>query len=99
MKNQQPEKHFQLRYRMLLYLYDMFREHPYSPVDVRQLEDACETNPEDMNWNLVYLEKCEYVELGKSVVFPPYVAAMVSLTVKGIDLVEDPEALKKRFQV
>jgi hypothetical protein len=84
---------------MMLFLYDMFREHPYSPVDVRQLEESCETNPENMNWNLVYLEKCGYVELGKSIPFPPYVTSMITLTVKGIDLIEDPDALKKRFQI
>ncbi len=69
------------------------------PVDVRDLGEACQAGPEEMNWNLVYLEKCEYIELGKSIPFPPHVASMISLTARGIDLVEDPAALKRKFQV
>jgi len=99
MENQEPEPHFRLRYRILIFLYDMFREHPNSPVDVRELEESCDTGPEEMNWNLIYLEKCEYIELGKSVPFPPHVASMITLTAKGIDLIEDRAALKKRFQI
>ncbi|MEW6076282.1 MAG: hypothetical protein AB1724_00575 [Thermodesulfobacteriota bacterium] len=83
----------------MVYLYDTFRRHPNSSVDIRELEESCGTSPEEMNWNLIYLEKCEYIELGKSVLFPPYVATMITLTVKGIDLVEDAEALKKRFGI
>ena len=99
MKNQEKESHFRLRYRIMVYLYDTFRRHPNSSVDIRELEEACDTSPDEINWNLIYLEKCEYVELGKSVPFPPYVATMITLTVKGIDLVEDSVKLKKRFQI
>lgn len=89
--------HFQLRFRMLSFLYDRFRVAPNAPVDIRQLEDACQTTPEELNWNLAYLEKKGYVELGKSIDFPPYITAMVTITATGIDLVEDESRFKADF--
>ncbi len=50
-----------------------------------------------LNWNIVYLEKCGYVELGKSDDGAPYIAPFVSLTAAGIDLVEDQVGFNNRF--
>jgi hypothetical protein len=46
---------------------------------------------------MVYLEKCGYVELGKSVEAPPYVASTATLTAAGIDLIEDGDEFDRRF--
>lgn len=91
------ENLFGLRRRILTVLYDTFREAPYAPVEPAGLEARCGADTRTMNWNLVYLEKCGYVELGKSADALPYVAYSVGITAGGIDLVEDPEAFEKRF--
>ncbi len=93
----EQQGHFQLRRCVLSFLYDMFKAHPFASIDVRDIEEHCSTTHEELNWNLVYLEKRGYVELGKSIDFPPYVAASVTITAEGIDLVEDPVDFKKRF--
>jgi hypothetical protein len=61
-----PE-HFKLRYQIMQYLYDMFVEYPNASLDIRLIEDACSTNSKELNWNLAYLEKCGYLELGRSI--------------------------------
>jgi len=47
-------------------LYRTFKEHPYQAVELKQIDMECCVNPKELNWNIVYLEKCGYVELGKS---------------------------------
>jgi hypothetical protein len=64
-----------------------------------QLAEACDIDSQDLNWNMVYLEKCGYVELGKSIQTPPYIACSVTITAAGIDLVEDEAAFNLRFPV
>jgi hypothetical protein len=78
-------------------LYRIFRRYPYAAVELKQLGEDCGVEPKELNWNLVYLEKCGYVELGKSVQCPPFVAASVTLTAEGIDLVEDAGRFERRF--
>lgn len=92
-----PAPHLRLRRCILETLYGIFRKFPYAVIELPQIESDCRTNAEELNWNLVYLEKCGYVELGKSVQSPPYIASSVSLTAGGIDLVEDVEAFDRRF--
>lgn len=87
-----------LRCEIMALLYDLFREFPQAQVEPREIEVACRTNTKDLNWNLVYLEKCGYIELGKSSDCHPYAACSAAITAKGIDLIEDPKAFKKRFQ-
>lgn len=86
-----------LRHNILKMLYTLFREYPHAQVEPREIEASCETNTKDLNWNLVYLEKCGYVELGKSSDCHPYAACSVSITAQGIDLVEDENTFLKRF--
>ncbi|RLC31152.1 MAG: hypothetical protein DRH32_04660 [Deltaproteobacteria bacterium] len=93
------QQHFTLRYRIMTTLYDAFKKYPDASMDIRELEEQCATNPETLNWNLAYLEKCGYLELGRMEDFPPYIAAVVSITARGIDLVEDEKALKTRFNI
>ena len=54
-------------------------------------------NSRELNWNIVYLEKCGYVELGKSIDAPPYIASSATITAQGIDLVEDENGFNRRF--
>jgi hypothetical protein len=85
-----PSKdHFRLRRCILEGLYEIFKEYPYATVELKQIEEACQTDAKALNWNLVYLEKCGFVELGKSIECPPYIASSATLTAKGIDLIED----------
>ena len=87
-----------LRCNILAMLYDLFKEFPQAQVEPIEIEAVCQTNTRDLNWNLVYLEKCGYIELSKSSDSYPYAACSVTITAAGIDLVEDPEAFRKRFQ-
>lgn len=87
----------QLRRCMLMHLYAIFRQYPYAAVELRQIEENCRSSTAEVNWNMVYLEKCGYVELGKAVEAPPYVAPTATLTAAGIDLIEDGEAFDSRF--
>jgi hypothetical protein len=101
MKTENPDKgfdsHILLRRCIVQKLYELFKEHPYAVVELRQLEENCGAVPKELNWNMVYLEKRGYVELGKSVESPPYVASTVSLTAAGIELAEDPLEFDRRF--
>jgi len=87
----------QLRHCILLTLYRNFTEYPYAAIELRQLEEDCQTEARSLNWNCVYLEKSGLVELGRSIECPPYVASSASLTAAGIDLVEDEELFNHRF--
>ncbi|MBW2412353.1 MAG: hypothetical protein JRF72_21345 [Deltaproteobacteria bacterium] len=90
-------EHFRLRQCILESLYEIFKEYPYAPVELRQLEERCRTDAKTLNWNIVYLEKCGFVELGKSIECPPYIASSAALTAKGIDLIEDEAEFEKRI--
>ena len=89
------QKH--LRRCILLALYAQFREVPYAEIELRQLEQDCQTDTRTLNWNMVYLEKSGLVELGRSIENPPYVASSASLTAVGIDVIEDDADFNKRF--
>ncbi|MBF0118347.1 MAG: hypothetical protein HQK79_05885 [Desulfobacterales bacterium] len=83
--------YIKLRKCLLKILYENFKEYPYASMELKQLEEECNITPKELNWNIVYLEKCGYVELGKSSDCPPYIAAMATITAKGIDIVEKTE--------
>jgi hypothetical protein len=89
--------HLLLRRCILETLYEVFRSYPYAVVELRQLEEDCRASPKELNWNIVYLEKRGYVELGKSVECPPYIASTASLTATGIELIEDSAEFDRRF--
>jgi hypothetical protein len=89
--------HFRLRRCILERLYEIFKEYPYATVELRQIEEGCQTDAKALNWNLVYLEKCGFVELGKSIECPPYIASSATLTAKGINLIEDQSEFKRLF--
>jgi diadenosine tetraphosphate (Ap4A) HIT family hydrolase len=61
------------------------------------LKEECGTTPEDLNWNLVYLEKCGYVELGRAHEGVTYIAPSAAMTHSGIDLIEDEQSFNSRF--
>lgn len=90
---------FRIRRDILKVLYSFFREYPYARIELRDIEKACCTNTKDLNWNIVYLEKCGYIELGRSSESYPYVACSASITAAGIDLAEDGKAFNRRFPV
>ena len=91
------EDHFALRKQVLVYLYGLFREVPYAAVELEQIATACGTTARELNWNLVYLERCGYVEMSRSGESHPYVACSVALTASGIDLIENGPEFRKRF--
>lgn len=86
-----------LRRRILEYLYGLFKKYPYAAIELGEIAESCQTTAEELNWNVVYLEKCGWVELAKSIPSPPYVACAVALTASGIDLLENTEELNRRF--
>jgi hypothetical protein len=88
---------FVLRRRIMELLYDRFREFPYAFTELEAIEEACETSSRELNWNLVYLEKCGFLELTKNTDSFPYVAAGAALTARGIDLVEDESEFEGKF--
>ena len=91
------EVHIRLRRLILEKLYRIFREQPYSAVELQAIADECNTDPATLNWNLVYLEKCGYLELGRSYDCAPYIAPFAALTASGIDLIEDGRGFEERF--
>ena len=91
------QNHFALRRCILKVLYQFFQEYPYGLAELHQFQKQCQCSPEQLNWNIVYLEKCGFVELDKSMDCPPYVSCTASITAQGIDLVENPERLGQKF--
>lgn len=92
-----PGEHFRIRRRILKRLYEIFQGYPYASVELRQIAEECHTDPGELNWNIVYLEKCGYVELGRSSECPPYIAPSASITAGGIDIVENEGEFNRRF--
>ncbi len=86
-----------LRRCIMKTLYETFKAFPYASVELGQIEENCETTSKELNWNMVYLEKCGYVELGKSIDSPPYIACMATITAEGVDIVENQREFNKRF--
>jgi hypothetical protein len=78
-------------------LYEILQDYPYASVELRQIAEDCQTDARELNWNIVYLEKCGYVELGRSSECPPYIAPSASITARGIDIVEDAGEFNRRF--
>ena len=95
--NESANSHFRLRSCILKSLYEMFKEYPYAPVEPVRVMELCRTDAKELNWNLVYLEKCGYLELGRSYDSPPFIACSVALTALGIDIIENEEAFRSRF--
>ena len=89
--------YLQLRRCILTVLYRFFRGYPYAQIELGDIGDACDVEIKTLNWNLVYLEKCGYVELAGSIDSSTYVACSASITAAGIDLVENETAFKRRF--
>ena len=88
-----------LRTGILKMLYEKFREFPYAQIELSEISEICQAGAKDLNWNIVYLEKCGYVELGRSTDSYPYVGCSAAITAGGIDLVENQAAFSKRFAV
>ena len=86
-----------LRRCIMELLFEHFMEFPYAPLEIETIAEHCEAEAKLLNWNIVYLEKCGYIELGKSIEAPPYAACSASITADGVDLVEDGERFNTRF--
>lgn len=91
------QSHFELRRCILETLYIFFQEYPYGLAELHHFQKQCHCSPEQLNWNIVYLEKCGFVDLDKSMDCPPYVSCTATITAKGIDLVESPARFDKIF--
>jgi hypothetical protein len=89
--------HFELRRCILETLYGFFREYPYGLAELHLFQEQCQCSPEELNWNIVYLEKCGFVDLDKSMDCPPYVSCTATITAQGIDLVENPAQFGNKF--
>ena len=89
--------HFGLRRCILKTLYAFFKEYPFGLIELRHIDEKCQSNPTWLNWNIVYLEKCGYVELDKSMDCPPYISCTATISAKGIDLLENSRKFDKTF--
>ena len=89
--------YIRLRRCILAVLYEFFQAYPYGAMELRQIKETCNTPSRLLNWSLVYLEKCGYLERDKSPDCPPFVACSASITAQGIDLIEDESRFKSRF--
>lgn len=78
-------------------LYGFFKEYPYATMELRQLSEDCGVGPKELNWNIVFLEKCGLVELAKSYAEPPFVSPSAVITAEGIELIEDEYRFDQRF--
>jgi hypothetical protein len=90
-------RHFAVRRKIMVLLYDRFRELPYAFTELELIEEFCGASRREVNWNLVYLEKSGYLELNKTPDSYPHVASGAALTAKGIDLVENPAEFDRKF--
>jgi hypothetical protein len=97
MSKEKHLQHINLRRRILDKLYTDFREYPYAQIELGEIEQACETDTKELNWNIVYLEKCGHADLGKSTDCYPFVACSASITAEGIDLIENEKKFNRRF--
>ena len=88
----------QLRSCILEHLYTYFKKYPLASIELRQLAEACRTNAQDLNWNMVYLERKGWISLDLSADCPPYIACTAGLTAEGIDLIEDTAAFASQFK-
>lgn len=52
-----------LRRCIIELIYEHFMEFPYAPLEMDVIADHCKAEAKTLNWNIVYLEKCGYVEL------------------------------------
>ncbi len=77
-----------LRKCILQNLFTLFKKYPYAAIELNHIGATCQITPEELNWNIVYLEKCGYIDLDKSNDCPPYISCTATITAKGIDLVE-----------
>ncbi len=93
----ETKNHFTLRRCILKTLYTFFKAYPFGLAELRSIDETCQSNPEWLNWNIVYLEKCGYVELDKSMDCPPYISCTATITARGIDLIEDFQKFDKNF--
>ena len=98
-KEHKIEAHFLLRGCILHALYENFKAFPYATMEPLTIEEACGTDAATLNWNLVYLEKSGWVELGKSIDTPPYIACSITISASGIDLVENEVDFNARFTI
>jgi hypothetical protein len=92
------QKHLELRRCIMETLYAFFQEYPYGLAELHYIDEMCQCSPKTLNWNVVYLEKCGYLELDKSMDCPPYVSCTATITAKGIELVENPHQFDKKFR-
>ena len=101
MSENSPQDHaaeyIRVRRCILKSLYEFFQLYPYASMEIRQIEETCRASAKVLNWNLVYLEKCNYLELDKSPDCPPFVACSASIAAQGIDLIESPSDFDIRF--
>lgn len=88
-----------LRRCVLEKLYQFFQEHPFGLMEIGAIEEACQTHSHVLNWNLVYLEKCGYIELDKSQDCPPYISCAASITARGVDIVENRSRFDELFPI
>lgn len=88
-----------LRRCLLTTLYHFFKAHPYANLELLQLSETCQSPAEDLNWNMVYLERCGLVTLIGPNDCPPFVACAACITVAGIDLIEDQTAFDQKFSI
>ena len=78
----------QLRTCILDAMYAYFREYPYASIELESLSGTCNAPAEELNWNLVYLEKSGYIELDRVSECKPFISCLATLTAKGIDFIE-----------
>jgi hypothetical protein len=87
----------QLRRSILTQLYAWFQEVPLAPVELSRLAESCAAAAQELNWNIIYMEKKGWVALSRDSNCPPFVACSVELTGAGIDLIEDPATFERQF--
>ncbi len=88
---------FLLRKTVMLFLYDQFKFMPNAPVELSHISENCKIEPKDLNWNMAYLEKCRFIEFGRSYESHPYIASFAILTETGIDTIENQVKFDEKF--
>ncbi len=95
----QVQQSLKLRRFIMEMLYKNFKEFPYSTIELVQIAEESSADADELNWNIVYLEKCQFVELGRSYESPPFIACSAAITSLGIESIENKETFDLKFPV
>ncbi|OGC40051.1 hypothetical protein A2Y85_03685 [candidate division WOR-3 bacterium RBG_13_43_14] len=75
--------------------YELYQEHPYYRITPKEFNETLRISIKELNFNIIYLEEKELLELQKPLEGNVFVGARI--TPKGIDLIEDDDLFNQLY--